>query len=285
MTIELEMLDILKKYGIEHIRAYLEGENVRVKVYGPRTFNPKEYYLKNRDRIRSHQLEYYYKNREKINSRRREYYQKTKEYISSFMKEYYVKNRERIREYQHEYYLKNKEEISYRNHEYYLKIKSDPNNPLKKYYQENRDRIRKKQHEYYLRRKGIQLPEYSQRYIPVPADLAKAMAYLYSKNGIEANIDDLLDTAIGIMQFFGFEDEVVGNHLEHEDLALMYQLEDLGLVKTRIEEEVLATNKIWRANYFILDKKKIKEYAAMGPQKKDEFFDLYDNLPEEAWVR
>ncbi len=111
------------------------------------------------------------------------------------------------------------------------------------------------------------------------------MAYLYSQKGIEAKADDLLDTAIAIMQFFGFENEVVGNHLEHEDLAVMYQLEDLGLVKTRIEEYLITTNRVWRANYFILDKKKIKEYAAMGPQKKDEFFDLYDNLPEEVWVR
>ncbi len=285
MTIESEMFVILKKYGIVRVSACLEGENIRVKVYGSRTFNPKEYYLRNRERIRSHQLEYYYKNKEKINSRRREYYQKNKEYIINFMKEYYIKDRERIREYLHEYHLKNREKISKLNHEYYMKMKSDPNNPIKKYYLKNRERIRKYQHKYYLRSKGLQTSDYSQRYIPVPADLARAMAYLYSQKGIEAKADDLLDTAISIMQFFGFENEVVGNHLEHEDLAVMYQLEDLGLVKTRIEEEILATNKIWRVNYFILDKKKIKGYAAMEPQKKDEFSDLYDSLPEEAWVR
>ncbi len=285
MTIESEMLDILKRFGIGRISASLEDGNVRVKIYEGRKFNPKEYYLKNRDRIRSHQLEYYYKNKEKINSRRREYYQKNKEYIINFMKEYYIKNRERIREYQHEYHLKNREKISKLNHEYYMKMKSDPNNPLKKYYLGNRERIRKKQHEYYMRRKRAQAFSYSRRYIPVPADFARAMAYLYSKKGIEAKADDLLDTAVGIMQFFGFDDEVVGNHLEHEDLALMYQLEDLGLVKTRIEEHIIAANRVWRANYFILDKNKIKEYAAMGPQKKDEFFDLYNSLPEEAWVR
>ncbi len=65
----------------------------------------------------------------------------------------------------------------------------------------------------------------------------------------------------------------------------MYQLEDLGLVKTRTEEHLVATNKFWRANYFILDTRKIKEYAEMGPQRKDEFSDLYCNLPEEAWAR
>ncbi len=111
------------------------------------------------------------------------------------------------------------------------------------------------------------------------------MAYLYSQKGIEAKADDLLDTAISIMQFFGFESEVVGNHLEREDLAVIYQLEDLGLVKTGTEEYLIAANRVLRVNYFILDARKIKEYAAMGQQKKDEFSDLYNSLQEEVWVR
>ncbi len=57
--------------------------------------------------------------------------------------------------------------------------------------------------------------------------------------------------------------------MEHEDLAVMYQVEDLGLVKTRIEEYQLTTNKIWRANFFVLDTKKIKEYAMIKPENRD----------------
>ncbi len=64
-----------------------------------------------------------------------------------------------------------------------------------------------------MRRKGIQASRYSQRYIPFPLDLARAMACLYSQKGIEAKADDLLDTALAILQFFGFESEVVANHL------------------------------------------------------------------------
>ena len=79
--------------------------------------------------------------------------------------------------------------------------------------------------------------------------------------------DDLRDTSIQVMQFFGFEKEVVGNHLEQDEIALMYQLEDVGLVDTRIEEYNLLDGNPWRVNYFILNVKKIREcrLAHSGP--------------------
>ena len=83
------------------------------------------------------------------------------------------------------------------------------------------------------------------RYVPTPDDLAKAMAYLYSKDGMILKEEDLRDTAIQVMQFLGFEKEVVGNHLEQDEIALMYQLEDVGLVDTRIEEYNLLDGNPW----------------------------------------
>ena len=83
------------------------------------------------------------------------------------------------------------------------------------------------------------------RYMPIPGDLAKAMAYLYSREGTILKEEDLRDTAIQVMQFFGFEKEVVGNHLEQDEIALMYQLEDVGLVDTRIEEYNLLDGNPW----------------------------------------
>ncbi len=269
MTIGVEIKEILKKYGVSRIRASLEGDILTIHIAKPKEVYAKEYYQKNKERIKSKQLEYYYKNREKLLDHKREVY----EYNRKYHREYYRKNKDRIIKRQREYNLNNKEKIRDIKRRYYLRMKEKIMN-----YQMERYWANKKKTE-------ADSLEHVQRYIPIPQDLARAMAKLYSKNGIEVRADDFLDTAMAVLQFFGFENEVVANHLEHEDLAVMYQLEDLGLVKTRIEEEILATNKIWRVNYFILDARKIKEYAAMEPQKKDEFFDLYDNLPEEVWVR
>ena len=96
--------------------------------------------------------------------------------------------------------------------------------------------------------------------------------------------DDLRDTAIQVMQFFGFEREVVGNHLEQDEIALMYQLEDMGLIDTRIEEYNLPDGNSWRVNYFVLNTRKIREYSSMNVDR-DESQNVYEALPEEAWVR
>ena len=124
------------------------------------------------------------------------------------------------------------------------------------------------------------------RYTPIPGDLAKAMAYLYSREGTILKEEDLRDTALQVMQFFGFEREVVGNHLEQDEIALMYQLEDVGLVSTRIEEYNLLDGNPWRVNYFILNAKKIKEYSSKKTEENaPDVSQVYEYLPEEAWVR
>ena len=59
------------------------------------TFDAKEYYLKNRERILQKNLEYRQKNKERVTEMKREYYQKNKETIrikeSEYKKEYYAR--------------------------------------------------------------------------------------------------------------------------------------------------------------------------------------------------
>ena len=129
-------------------------------------------------------------------------------------------------------------------------------------------------------------PRVTLNYTVTPQDLAKAMAYLYSKNGAVLTAEDLRDTAVQVMQFFGFEREVVGNHLEQDEIALMYQLEDVGLISTRIEEYNLLDGNPWRVNYFILNARKIREYSSMKVEENPSCISqVYQDLPEEAWVR
>ena len=124
------------------------------------------------------------------------------------------------------------------------------------------------------------------RYMPIPGDLAKAMAYLYSREGTILKEEDLRDTAVQVMQFFGFEREVVGNHLEQDEIALMYQLEDMELIDTRIEEYNLLDGNPWRVNYFILNVKRIREYSSKEIESNlSDVSQVYQDLPEEAWVR
>ena len=199
MTVESEILGILKKYGIGHISAFVDGESVKVRIYGRRTFDPKEYYGNNREKIRKYQADFYVRTRKKNNRRRA---------VSS------------------------------------------------------------------------------RSYIPTPRDLASAMAYLYSQSGTVAKVDDFSDASAGIMQFFGFEREVVGNHLEQDEIALMYQLEDIGLVNTRIEEYTLMDGTPWRVNYFILNSEKIREFSSKTVRaSQDNASMVYENLPAEAWAR
>ncbi|MCL4447852.1 MAG: hypothetical protein M0Z77_08250 [Thermoplasmatales archaeon] len=197
MTVESEIGDVLRKYEIRHISAFLDENEVRVRVYGKSTFDSREYYRK------------------------------------------------------------------------------------------NRERIRKYQHEYYLRRKGRDVHwEIQQGYVPTHSDLARAMTYLYSRKGMDLSADELRDTAVQVMQFFGFEKEVVGNHLEPEEISLMYQLEDIGLISTRIEEHNLLDGKPWRVNYFVLNSNRIREYSS-GKIEDDtsDVSHVYQDIPEEAWVR
>ncbi|MGC8546074.1 MAG: DUF6015 family protein [Thermoplasmata archaeon] len=118
--------------------------------------------------------------------------------------------------------------------------------------------------------------------------LAGAIVHALSLKGMEISMDDAMSTSLQILSFFGYENQVLGNSLDQEDLALMYQLEDLDLVKTEVEYDTVAGNKEWRINYFLLNKKKIREYASRERENetgKNEFSSIYDNLPEEAWAR
>ena len=80
----------------------------------------KEYYLKNKEKIKEDHL----KNKEKIKERSKEWRLKNKEHI----KEYYLKNKEKIKEYKKEYQLNNKERVKEYTREYTReRRKTDPN--------------------------------------------------------------------------------------------------------------------------------------------------------------
>tara|TARA_R100001530_G_C4254503_1_gene138774 strand:+ start:64 stop:693 length:630 start_codon:yes stop_codon:yes gene_type:complete len=95
----------------------------------------KEYYLKNKGRIKERQKEYHLKNKKRITERTKKYYLKNKKRIRERQKKYHLKNKEYMKEYKKEYYLKNKEATKARNKKWKLENKEHTRNHERNRYQ------------------------------------------------------------------------------------------------------------------------------------------------------
>tara|TARA_R110001592_G_C12947866_1_gene731056 strand:+ start:117 stop:884 length:768 start_codon:yes stop_codon:yes gene_type:complete len=126
----------------------------------------KEYYLKNKEKIKEDHL----KNKEKIKERSKEWRLKNKEHI----KEYYLKNKEKIKEYKKEYQLKNREKLKKIHKEwrvdnkeyikeYLLKNREQTIGTRKKYRLKNREKLNKRTNEWKLNNKE-RVKEYTREY-------------------------------------------------------------------------------------------------------------------------
>ena len=94
------------------------------------TFYRKEYYLKNKERIKRQIKEYKLRNKEKIKA----YYFKNKEHI----KEYYLKNRDHIEKRRKERDFENRDKLNRQKREWSLKNIEH----VKEYYLKNKERIK-----------------------------------------------------------------------------------------------------------------------------------------------
>ena len=94
------------------------------------------------------------------------------------------------------------------------------------------------------------------------------------------------DIALRVLDYFGYEEEMIDNQLNQEDRRLFYFLQDVELLSTFWEEDVLpTTGRTWRIFYWKLNVEKIRAAARAA---KDECFaepDLYETLPEDIWSR
>lgn len=96
-----------------------------------RTDYQKQYYQKNKEKLKANQKKYYNENKEDVTLRQRQYHQENKEQRMSYSKEYYQKNKNELREqrkvYQKEYYKNNKEQIAAKYAMYYRRrLQEDP---------------------------------------------------------------------------------------------------------------------------------------------------------------
>ncbi|MFO7678158.1 MAG: DUF6015 family protein [Thermoplasmatota archaeon] len=67
--------------------------------------------------------------------------------------------------------------------------------------------------------------------------------------------------AITILDFFGFDDRIIDNQLEHKERQLFYMLETQGLLTTQRELITLMDGRQWRIHYWILAKNTILRFS------------------------
>ena len=98
------------------------------------------------------------------------------------------------------------------------------------------------------------------------------------------------DMAQHVLNFFGYSDRIIDNVLQPDDRDLFYMMEDNGLMVTAREETTLFDGRDWRIHYWLFKRDKVFELADPNHKRNrkpedDPVLKLYDNIPEDAWVR
>jgi hypothetical protein len=105
------------------------------------------------------------------------------------------------------------------------------------------------------------------------------------KNKLEVTSDVADDISFRVLNYFGFEDEIIDNALDQDDRRMFYFLQDVQILSTHWEEAILPSGRTWRVFYWALNTDRILQYAA--PKREEESIEvgLYDSLPEDVWSR
>jgi hypothetical protein len=102
------------------------------------------------------------------------------------------------------------------------------------------------------------------------------------KIGVKKDTAD--DLAIRVLNYFGYDEEVIDNALDQDDRRLFYFLQDVSILRTAWEEAILASGRTWRIFYWYLNLDEIEESANEVDDPVPEP-GLYDALPQDVWSR
>jgi len=123
--------------------------------------------------------------------------------------------------------------------------------------------------------------------ILTPEILAKAIVNALKLRDYSMDYNNALEISEHILNFFGFEEQIIENVLENDDREILYFLENLGLVGFRVSTLTTYEGKEWNVSTVHLKDKKIFEFAnkEIDAPREIEISEIYEKLPEEAWVR
>ncbi len=117
-------------------------------------------------------------------------------------------------------------------------------------------------------------------------ELAKAI-----RNGIgtekKMSMDEALQIAQHVLNFFGFEERIIDNYLEPDDRGLFYMLEEIGILLPEREETTLYDGREWRIHYWVVNYRRIQslQSSEIVEEKSENIEDIYKELPDEYWSR
>ncbi|MBI0584084.1 MAG: hypothetical protein ISF22_07640 [Methanomassiliicoccus sp.] len=105
------------------------------------------------------------------------------------------------------------------------------------------------------------------------------------KNRMEVSEDVADDISFRVLNYFGFDDEIIDNVLDQDDRRMFYFLQDVQILTTHWEEAILPTGRTWRVFYWGLNVEKIMKYAAPPQEEETIELGIYDSLPQTVWSR
>ena len=122
-----------------------------------------------------------------------------------------------------------------------------------------------------------------------PEIFAKAIKNSFASAGMEMDYNDALQIAEYLLSFFGYDDAIIENYFEDDDRQILYQLEEFELIRfEKIEHPIIREifSKQWVTSNVVLNYSKIFEMANKGQIAIEENAEnIYEKLPEEAWIR
>ena len=111
-----------------------------------------------------------------------------------------------------------------------------------------------------------------------PEQIQEALEKTLDISPVEAS-----DTALRVLNYFGFNSVIIDNALHQEDRKVFYDLHDAGLLNTYWETVILPTGRSWRTFYWELDELAIDRARRRQDDRTEE--KVYETLPEEIWAR
>ncbi len=106
---------------------------------------------------------------------------------------------------------------------------------------------------------------------------------IFNKMGVTKDISD--EIALRVLNYFGYEKEIIDNVLDQDDRRMFYFLQDVELLGTHWEEVILPNGRMWRVFYWSLNVPKIRNFARPQHDGTAVEMGLYDSLPEDVWSR
>jgi hypothetical protein len=111
---------------------------------------------------------------------------------------------------------------------------------------------------------------------------ASVVKVLTKSVGLSSPVAD--EVALRVLNYFGYNDEIIDNALDHDDRRLFYFLQDMRILSTRWEEMQLISGRNWRIFYWSFNWENIIKLLEEHPEKK-EAEDIYLSLPDAIWSR